>query len=93
MSLPSAVASRGKRVLSRTYLEHCSASFEASGAHAGDCSDCHSSHGEGDIAYPHALIGPDDNTLCDGCHRQPWAGGSYPQSEHAGRLAVRYQFD
>jgi predicted CXXCH cytochrome family protein len=34
-------------------------------------------HGQGDIVYPHALIGPDENALCDKCHDQPWSGGSY----------------
>jgi predicted CXXCH cytochrome family protein len=49
----------------------------AEGAHAGDCNQCHSAHGQGDIAYEHALLGPDDNTLCDRCHDTPWSGGSY----------------
>ncbi len=54
------------------------ATMLASGAHAGDCSTCHSQHGEGQsMAYEHALIGPDDNTLCDRCHITPWSGGSY----------------
>ena len=53
-------------------------SILALGAHAGDCNECHSVHGQGDIAYDHALLGPDDNTLCDRCHTTPWAGGSYP---------------
>jgi predicted CXXCH cytochrome family protein len=47
------------------------------GAHTGDCNQCHSMHGSGDIAYEHALLGPDDNSLCDRCHNTPWAGGSY----------------
>ena len=47
------------------------------GAHAGDCDQCHTVHGQGDVAYGHALLGPDDNTLCDRCHDTPWAGGSY----------------
>lgn len=50
----------------------------ASGAHAGECDACHTSHAGGQpIAYEHALVGPDDNTLCDGCHTVPWAGGTY----------------
>jgi predicted CXXCH cytochrome family protein len=49
----------------------------ALGAHAGDCNQCHSMHGGDAIAYQHALLGPDDNTLCDRCHDTPWAGGSY----------------
>jgi predicted CXXCH cytochrome family protein len=51
----------------------------AQGPHAGDCESCHSQHGGGSaIPYEHALIGPDENTLCDGCHSVPWSGGSYP---------------
>jgi predicted CXXCH cytochrome family protein len=34
-------------------------------------------HGKGDVAYSHALLGPDENSLCDRCHDTPWAGGSY----------------
>jgi predicted CXXCH cytochrome family protein len=34
-------------------------------------------HGQGDVAYEEALIGPDDNTLCDRCHTTAWSGGSY----------------
>ena len=50
----------------------------ALGAHEGDCARCHSMHGEDQpIVYSKALIGPDDNTLCDKCHTTPWAGGSY----------------
>lgn len=48
------------------------------GPHDGDCSRCHSQHGSYDIAYPHALQGPDDNTLCASCHTLAWQGGSYP---------------
>lgn len=50
----------------------------ASGPHAGDCERCHSMHSEGATPQPMALVGPDDNTLCDGCHVTPWEGGSYP---------------
>jgi predicted CXXCH cytochrome family protein len=51
----------------------------ALGPHAGDCATCHTMHAEGQpVAYPKALIGPDDNALCDQCHSTPWAGGSYP---------------
>ena len=51
----------------------------AQGPHAGTCASCHSEHaGEQAIPYEKALIGPDDNTLCDGCHTVPWQGGSYP---------------
>lgn len=49
----------------------------AEGAHAGDCERCHTMHGSSDVVYPHALLGPDDNALCDKCHSTPWAGGSY----------------
>jgi predicted CXXCH cytochrome family protein len=50
----------------------------ADGAHAGDCDRCHSMHAEGQpVLHPNALIGPDDNSLCDGCHVTPWEGGSY----------------
>lgn len=47
------------------------------GVHRGSCDQCHSQHGTYDVVYDHALVGPDDNTLCDGCHNVPWAGGSY----------------
>lgn len=50
----------------------------AAGPHQGECERCHSEHGDGPIAYPEALTGPNDNTLCAGCHTQDWAGGSYP---------------
>ena len=33
------------------------------GPHNGDCSRCHTEHGSYAITYPHALQGPDDNTL------------------------------
>ena len=50
----------------------------AQGAHAADCDACHTAHAaDQPIAYEHALVGPDDNTLCDGCHTLPWSGGSY----------------
>jgi predicted CXXCH cytochrome family protein len=49
----------------------------ALGAHVGDCDQCHSMHGEGEVVYGHALRGPNENTLCDRCHDTPWAGGSY----------------
>jgi predicted CXXCH cytochrome family protein len=50
----------------------------ATSPHAGECDRCHTQHaGDEPIAYPPALIGPDDNTLCDQCHATPWAGGSY----------------
>lgn len=48
-----------------------------SGAHTGDCDRCHTMHGEGPVVYGHALLGPNENSLCDGCHVTPWAGGSY----------------
>ena len=48
-----------------------------SGPHAGDCDQCHSMHGEGEVVYGHALLGPNENSLCDRCHDTPWAGGSY----------------
>jgi predicted CXXCH cytochrome family protein len=48
------------------------------GPHNGDCSRCHSQHGTYAIAFPHALQGPDDNTLCASCHTAAWPGGSYP---------------
>jgi predicted CXXCH cytochrome family protein len=50
----------------------------AQGPHAGTCEACHTEHAGGQpIPYAKALIGPDDNTLCDGCHNVPWQGGSY----------------
>jgi predicted CXXCH cytochrome family protein len=51
----------------------------ALGDHAGECSQCHSAHGtaQGDLVFEHALIGPDDNTLCARCHTTPWTGGSF----------------
>lgn len=50
----------------------------AQGAHAGDCEQCHTMHGDGPVVYGRALRGPNENTLCDGCHTTPWEGGSYP---------------
>lgn len=50
----------------------------AAGPHAGECERCHTAHGGDQISvYPNALVGPDDNTLCQGCHDVPWSGGSY----------------
>jgi predicted CXXCH cytochrome family protein len=49
----------------------------ALGDHAGECNRCHTMHGQGDILFEHALIGPDDNTLCQRCHATPWTDGSY----------------
>jgi len=48
------------------------------GPHAGDCERCHTAHGEGAEPERFALLGPDDNSLCDKCHTNPWSGGSYP---------------
>lgn len=51
----------------------------AEGPHAGDCESCHTAHGEDALqAEPHALVGPNDNTLCESCHAIAWIGGSYP---------------
>lgn len=50
----------------------------ALGPHEGDCDRCHAPHGDGPITYPDALVGPNDNTLCAGCHAVDWAGPSYP---------------
>jgi predicted CXXCH cytochrome family protein len=52
-------------------------SLLALGPHAGDCDQCHTMHGQTSVVYGHALLGPDENTLCDRCHDTPWAGGSY----------------
>jgi predicted CXXCH cytochrome family protein len=49
----------------------------ARGPHAGDCEQCHTAHGETTLPEFYALVGPDDNSLCDRCHSTPWAGGSY----------------
>jgi predicted CXXCH cytochrome family protein len=52
----------------------------ANGPHAGACDACHVAHGrEGELPELHALVGPDDNSLCDRCHTTPWSGGSYPE--------------
>jgi predicted CXXCH cytochrome family protein len=52
----------------------------ASGPHAGECGSCHVMHGqEGQLPELHALVGPDDNSLCARCHDTPtWTTGSYP---------------
>jgi predicted CXXCH cytochrome family protein len=49
----------------------------AESGHQGDCDQCHTLHGKGPVAYGHALLGPDENSLCDNCHATPWSGGSY----------------
>lgn len=50
----------------------------AAGPHAGDCEQCHTTHGdETGVVYPSTLVGPNDNELCRRCHDVPWAGGSY----------------
>lgn len=50
----------------------------AAGPHAGECERCHTTHGaESGIVYPSALIGPNDNALCRGCHDAPRPGGSW----------------
>jgi predicted CXXCH cytochrome family protein len=49
----------------------------AEGPHAGDCDQCHTMHGQGEVVYGHALQGPNENSLCDRCHETPWEGGSY----------------
>ena len=52
--------------------------ISSSGPHGEDCSNCHTQHaGDQAVAREHALLGPNDNTLCDECHTTPWAGGSY----------------
>ncbi len=54
------------------------AAILARGPHQGECERCHTGHGDGrTIVYENALVGPDDNTLCDSCHEGPWVGGSY----------------
>lgn len=50
----------------------------ARGPHAGECERCHTAHGEATLPELYALVGPDDNSLCDKCHDTPWSGGSYP---------------
>jgi predicted CXXCH cytochrome family protein len=47
------------------------------GPHAGECDRCHTMHAGDAVPMPYALVGPDENSLCDGCHTQPWKGGSY----------------
>ncbi|MFN8586571.1 MAG: cytochrome c3 family protein [Candidatus Eisenbacteria bacterium] len=50
----------------------------ASGPHTTECERCHTAHGGSQVTvYPNALVGPDDNSLCQGCHNVPWQGGSY----------------
>ena len=50
----------------------------ALGPHAGECAQCHTTHaGDAPAPEPYLLIGPDDNTLCAGCHQAAWTGGSY----------------
>jgi len=49
----------------------------ALGPHAGECDRCHSMHSGGSIPAPYALVGPDDNSLCEGCHSEAWSHGSY----------------
>lgn len=50
----------------------------AAGPHAGDCEQCHTTHGDDTgIVYPNALVGANDNELCRRCHDVPWKGGSY----------------
>ncbi len=50
----------------------------ANSPHAGDCEQCHTTHGgEQPMVYPNALTSPDDNSLCDRCHTTPWSGGSF----------------
>ena len=45
--------------------------------HAGDCEQCHTTHGEETgLVYPNALASPNDNALCARCHNAPWSGGS-----------------
>jgi len=47
------------------------------GGHQGDCDQCHTQHGNGPVVYGHALVGPDENSLCEGCHNAPWADSTY----------------
>ena len=50
----------------------------AAGPHAGDCQQCHTTHGDDQpTVYPNALTSPDDNALCARCHATPWSGGSF----------------
>ena len=50
----------------------------AAGPHAGDCERCHTEHGSGQTPQLYALVGPDDNALCDRCHTGSWTTASYP---------------
>jgi len=48
------------------------------GAHTGDCSQCHSAHGDDQpIVYPNALTGPNDNSQCLSCHPTLGPGESF----------------
>jgi predicted CXXCH cytochrome family protein len=50
----------------------------AEGPHAGDCEQCHTTHGDDQpTVYPNALTSPDDNSLCARCHASEWSGGSF----------------
>ena len=50
----------------------------ADSPHAGDCEQCHTTHGDDQpTVYPNALTSPDDNALCARCHSTPWSGGSF----------------
>ena len=49
----------------------------AQGPHAGECERCHTTHAGGSVPLPYALVGSDDNSLCDRCHTQAFEGGSY----------------
>ncbi len=50
----------------------------AESPHAGDCEQCHTTHGDDQpTVYPNALTSPDDNALCARCHGTPWSGGSF----------------
>jgi len=49
----------------------------AQGPHAGECERCHTVHAGEATPQPYALVGPDDNVLCDNCHNEAWKGGSY----------------
>jgi len=47
------------------------------GPHQGDCERCHTMHAGETTPQAFALVGPDDNVLCDNCHTQAYKGGSY----------------